>query len=57
MKVGTQLKLRQLAVITCAWLVFAFLMAIYDHMVIHTDYSSGPGAGYSFAFALTLDLV
>lgn len=52
-----QIKLRQLAIITFTWLAFGFLMAVYDHLVLHTDYSTGPAPDYSFAFALTLNLV
>jgi adenylate cyclase len=57
MKVGTQIKLRQLAVITTAWVLFGFLMTLYDHMVLHTDYSEGTAPDYTFTFALALNLL
>lgn len=50
-----QIKLRQLSVITGAWLVVGFLMSLYDHLVLHTHNSLGPSAEYSFLFSLALN--
>lgn len=52
----TQLKLRQLGVITGAWLMVGFLMTVYDHMVLTTTNSQGLSADYSFLFSMSLNL-
>ena len=45
---GTQLKLRQLNIIIIAWLILGFLVAVYDHLVLHTHNSLGTGQEYTF---------
>jgi adenylate cyclase len=52
----TQIKLKQLAILTFAWLIVGFMMAIYDHLVLHTGYSQGPTAEYSLAFSLATNM-
>jgi adenylate cyclase len=55
MSQSTQIKLRQLSVITGAWLIVGFLIALYDHLVLYTHNSLGPSGQYSFLFALALN--
>lgn len=57
MKAGTQIKFRQLAVITTAWVLFGCLLTVYDHLVLHTEYSQGTTSGYAFTFSLALNLL
>ncbi|MBT1705848.1 adenylate/guanylate cyclase domain-containing protein [Chryseosolibacter indicus] len=52
----TQIKIKQLAVITVAWLVVGLLMSIYDHLVLLTNNSQGLSADYSFALSLSMNL-
>jgi adenylate cyclase len=51
-----QIKLRQLAILTVAWLVIGAMMAMYDYLVLHTVYSNGPSAEYSFPFSLAMNM-
>jgi len=44
----TYLKIKQLIVIICAWLVVGLIMSVYDHFVLLTANSQGPSAEYSF---------
>lgn len=41
--------------ITGAWLIVGFLIALYDHLVLYTHNSLGPSAQYSFLFSLALN--
>jgi adenylate cyclase len=52
----TQLKFKQLGIITCAWLVVGVLITVYDHLVLLTNNSQGPSADYSFQLALVFNL-
>lgn len=52
----TQIKLRQLAVLTIAWLLVGFMMSVYDHLVLHTNNSLGPSPDYAYSFSLALYL-
>jgi adenylate cyclase len=52
----TQIKLRQLSILTAAWLLVGFMMAIYDFLVIHTNSSLGPSAEYSFAASVAMNM-
>lgn len=52
----TQIKLRQLALITCAWIIVGILISIYDHLVLTTNNSLGPSAEYSFPFSLAMNV-
>lgn len=48
--------MRQLAILTVAWLVVGFLMAIYDFLVIHTNSSLGPSQEYSFLASVAMNM-
>jgi adenylate cyclase len=52
----TQIKLRQLSILTLAWLLVGFMMAIYDYLVIHTNSSMGPSAEYSFLASVAMNV-
>ena len=52
----TQIKLRQLAILTMAWLIIGFLMSVYDHLVLHTNSSLGPVPEYSYKVALIMNM-
>ena len=52
----TQIKLRQLAILTMAWLLVGCMMTVYDYLVIHTNSSIGPSSEYSFLFSLVMNL-
>lgn len=52
----TQIKLKQLAILTLAWLFVGAMMAVYDYLVLHTVYSKGPSAEYSFPLALAMNM-
>lgn len=56
MKRRTQLKLKQLFVIICAWLIVGVIISIYDHLVLFTQYSRGPAPEYSFLFSLAANI-
>jgi adenylate cyclase len=56
MKRRTQLQLKQLAVITAAWLIVGLLITIYDHLVLHTGNSQGTATSYSFSLSLAFNL-
>lgn len=52
MKRRTQIKFRQLGIIIIAWMICGFVIAVYDHLLIHTQTSLGPAETYSFAFSV-----
>lgn len=52
----TQIKLRQLLVITCAWLLVGLFIAVYDYLVLRADYSLGFSPTYSFKLSLAMNL-
>jgi len=52
MKRGTYLKLKQLGVIMIAWIILGFIIAVYDHLVIHTHITLGPSEKYSFLISI-----
>ena len=52
----TQFKLQQLYVIMVSWLIIGFLIAIYDHLVLSSDNSIGPVAGYSLPLSITINM-
>jgi adenylate cyclase len=56
MKRRTQLKLKQLSVIICVWLIVGFLITVYDYLVLHTENSLGPTVEYSFLFSLVMNM-
>jgi len=53
----TSFKLKQLAIITVAWLIIGVLIAVYDHLVLYTNNSAGPAPHYTFASSLAVNLV
>ncbi|MBO9151723.1 adenylate/guanylate cyclase domain-containing protein [Chitinophaga sp. GCM10012297] len=53
----THIKLRQLALIVVSWLFIGILIALYDHLVLHTTNSAGPAAGYSFTKSLVVNMI
>lgn len=57
MKTGTRLKLKQLGAITVAWLFMGFIIAVYDHLQLHTYYSLGPSPEYSFVASVFRNMV
>ncbi|MEH6305428.1 adenylate/guanylate cyclase domain-containing protein [Olivibacter sp. CPCC 100613] len=48
MKRGTFLKLKQVGFIVIAWMLIGLIIAIYDHLVLHTQVSLGTATNYSF---------
>lgn len=52
----TQYKFRQLLVIVIAWVLIGFLIAVYDHLVLHTNNSLGPAPDYSFLLSAMLSM-
>lgn len=52
MKTATRIKLNQLGIIILAWLVIGLIIAIYDHLVLHTGSALGPAPDYSFGIAV-----
>lgn len=53
----THIKLRQLALIVVTWLLIGCLIAVYDHLVLHTANSAGPAADYSFTKSLVVNMI
>ncbi|WP_119079147.1 adenylate/guanylate cyclase domain-containing protein [Chitinophaga alhagiae] len=52
----TQFKFRQLGVVVITWLVIGLLIAIYDHLVLHTHNAAGPSAQYTLAASIALNM-
>ncbi|GEP98430.1 adenylate/guanylate cyclase domain-containing protein [Chitinophaga cymbidii] len=52
----TVYKFRQLFIITAAWLVIGFLIAVYEHFVLFTNNSAGPAPGYSFLTSVLMNM-
>lgn len=57
MKKVTQLQLQQLFIITIVWMALGFIIAVYDHLMLHTSLSQGPSEGYSFTEAVFRNLI
>ncbi|KAB7530370.1 adenylate/guanylate cyclase domain-containing protein [Flagellimonas olearia] len=57
MKTATQIKFRQLGILMLLWLFFGFVIAIYDHLQLHTYYSLGPSTAYSFWNSVVRNMV
>lgn len=55
-KRGTEIKLRQFGAIILAWQLVGLLITAYDYLALHTQYSQGPNAEYSFLLSLTMNL-
>jgi len=49
LKRGTYLKFKQLRFIVGSWVALGFLIAVYDHLLLKTQYSLGTSSSYSFA--------
>lgn len=52
----TQLKIKQLTVITIAWVIVGIIIAIYDYLLLQTSFSTGISGDYSFLFSLALNV-
>jgi adenylate cyclase len=52
----TEIKIRQLVIISIAWLIVGCLISVYDHLVLLTYNSRGPSADYSFTLSLMLNV-
>ncbi len=57
MKTGTRLQFRRLWVITLGWLFMGCIIAVYDHLLLHTMNSLGPVPDYSFAASLIRNML
>lgn len=57
LKRSTYLKLNQLFVIFCAWLIVGVVITFYDYLVLHTRNSIGISPDYSFIFSLFINLL
>ncbi|HKZ66429.1 MAG TPA: adenylate/guanylate cyclase domain-containing protein [Chitinophagaceae bacterium] len=53
---ATQLKLKQLKVIICGWLIIGFLIAVYDHLVFIANDAYGLSEERSFMFSVALNM-
>lgn len=51
-----QIRMKQLQVITIAWMLIGFIIAVYDHLVLHTNNSAGTSADYSFGVSLAINI-
>lgn len=51
MKRGTYLKLGQLGTIIVTWIILGFIITVYDHLVLHSNYSAGQAETYSFGIS------
>jgi len=47
-KTSTRIKFRQWGTIVLLWLFIGFVIAVYDHLMLHTYYSQGPTPIYTF---------
>lgn len=56
MRRRTHIKLRQLSIIICAWLIVGFLITVYDYLVLHTWKSLGTSIEYTLLFSLAVNL-
>lgn len=56
MKRGKQLKIKQLKVIICAWLIMGFLITVYDHLILLTSNSLGLSEDYSFLISMARNM-
>jgi len=53
----TQLKLRQLLIILLIWMLMSAVITVYDHLILLSENSTGPSAGYSFNTSLLMNLI
>lgn len=54
---STELKFRQLLVVVGCWVGMGFFIAVYDHLLIHTDSALGPSPQYSFGLAAARNMI
>ena len=52
----TNYKLKQLVVIVISWMIVGFVIAVYEHLVLHTYNSLGTAPGYSLTTAVLLNM-
>ena len=57
MRQATFLKLKQLVLIVACYLIISFIITVYDHLVLHTDFSAGPRQGYSFSTEFSRNMI
>ncbi|MFO7448422.1 MAG: adenylate/guanylate cyclase domain-containing protein [Ignavibacteriaceae bacterium] len=57
LKRRTQIKIKQLGILTGTWMLVGIFITIYDYLALTTQYSLGPSTEYSFDFALAMNLV
>jgi adenylate cyclase len=57
MKRSMQLKFEQLAVIVVSYLIIAFIMTVYNDLVLHVNASLGPKQDYSFLTEVIRNLI
>jgi adenylate cyclase len=53
---ATQLKVKQLTVIICAWMLIGFFIAVYDHLVLLSSNAYGLPEQRSFLFSVALNM-
>lgn len=56
MKRRTVYKFRQLSIVIATWLIAGFIIALYEHFVLHTNHSAGPAPGYSFWVSVLMNM-
>jgi adenylate cyclase len=54
---STELKVKQLQVVIGCWIVVGFLIAVYDHLLLHTYNSLGPSPGYAFGLSALRNMI
>ncbi|HEY9044785.1 MAG TPA: adenylate/guanylate cyclase domain-containing protein [Ohtaekwangia sp.] len=53
---SNKLRWTQLGIITIAWLLLAIFMTVYDHLVLHSAYSTGIQEQYSFLLSMFFNM-
>lgn len=53
----TNYKLKQLFIIVICWMLVGFVIAVYEHLVLHTDHSLGTTPCYSLLSSIILNIV
>jgi adenylate cyclase len=52
----TNYKLKQLVIVVISWMIVGFVIAIYEHLVLHTHNSLGTVSGYSLTASVILNM-
>lgn len=52
----TNYKLKQLLIIVVCWILVGFVIAVYEHLVLHTQNSLGTVSGYSLVSSIRLNI-